>query len=805
MKVLKCFWQVLLQTIRLLSLGLQVLLKAELSLRPQPDSETRDLKTRDPETREPKTRDPKTRDPKTREPINPSAQKTAIATKPAIAQNSPTIWLGPGKALCVHDFPLKDALVYVGQDLPSLRDAQHLDPCLIQPSLAIESASIQPSVSFSRILSYQSLSPSQRGCYLHWLSSGRNAPEIDSAYLYLYLYGLERRLLTDVIQNVPDQQRSLEDFMALHLELERLQSLYGSTHDDLWNRLHPLINLCQVQMARVCQPETLLAILPQETHHSLALNSLALNSLALNSLALNVAIENCIRDNSPLPVTLFWAWYQRSSLAMTLKTPAKRCGPELGSLLALNADMRSLIIEDAASLPQISIDYLPVSNAFGAPPAAINIAQTLDLSACEDLLSRFQPLVDDCTEVLDGYSRLLGRSPEAAGTPAAVTLLPAELVLPYGNETVRQLDQWITQQFMQASLKDRDWVSISGQAFLELWPTQKEGKLLKKEAELLAQFLEKLGVGMEPDVRFGGKVPAPQQNWILFWMGDTMSSLSHFYSSAIAWVDLMIHFRGHQNEAPIPSPAWDRLAVRLTEHFKISRPELTRVKAHAQWRHAQPAHWHPLLASIKKLSPEFLGCLQDGFTEFLDQHPEFRPQHPEQQVELNAWLGGTLAPPLSPLRRISASSLDAVEVQAEEPALKSEPLALNFDLIQQRQQDSREASLILTEIFAEDSAEVLAESIAETPEAQMLATEDMGQAKDLGLDQTHLQLLQILGQKTVWNRQDLESLATERGLMLDGALENINDVAFEQCDEALAEGEDPIEINPEVFEELWAA
>ena len=38
--------------------------------------------------------------------------------------------------------------------------------------------------------------------------------------------------------------------------------------------------------------------------------------------------------------------------------------------------------------------------------------------------------------------------------------------------------------------------------------------------------------------------------------------------------------------------------------------------------------------------------------------------------------------------------------------------------------------------------------------------------------------------------------------MLDGALEVINDSAFDTCDEALTDGEDPIEINAEVLEQL---
>ena len=41
------------------------------------------------------------------------------------------------------------------------------------------------------------------------------------------------------------------------------------------------------------------------------------------------------------------------------------------------------------------------------------------------------------------------------------------------------------------------------------------------------------------------------------------------------------------------------------------------------------------------------------------------------------------------------------------------------------------------------------------------------------------------------------------GLMPGGAMESINDAAFQLCDEPLLEGADPIEINPYAREELF--
>ena len=49
-----------------------------------------------------------------------------------------------------------------------------------------------------------------------------------------------------------------------------------------------------------------------------------------------------------------------------------------------------------------------------------------------------------------------------------------------------------------------------------------------------------------------------------------------------------------------------------------------------------------------------------------------------------------------------------------------------------------------------------------------------------------------------------EQLATEQGLLPDGAFDAINEAAFDACDEPVLEGEDPIEINPEAMEAITA-
>lgn len=129
------------------------------------------------------------------------------------------------------------------------------------------------------------------------------------------------------------------------------------------------------------------------------------------------------------------------------------------------------------------------------------------------------------------------------------------------------------------------------------------------------------------------------------------------------------------------------------------------------------------------------------------------------------------------------STVDSVPFS--EPELESPiPFNLNLDLVQAKQLESAEATQLLQSVFIEES------TVATSTETT------------LGLDSAHATFLKTLQQQTMWSREELMGIAQRLDLLLDGALELINEAAFERCDEALTEGEDPLEVNPDVLQEL---
>jgi hypothetical protein len=65
-------------------------------------------------------------------------------------------------------------------------------------------------------------------------------------------------------------------------------------------------------------------------------------------------------------------------------------------------------------------------------------------------------------------------------------------------------------------------------------------------------------------------------------------------------------------------------------------------------------------------------------------------------------------------------------------------------------------------------------------------------------------LLRLLLSRPEWTRAELEDAAADLDLMLDGAMEQINEAAFEAFDESLFEGEDPISVNTKLLEKAEA-
>jgi hypothetical protein len=119
---------------------------------------------------------------------------------------------------------------------------------------------------------------------------------------------------------------------------------------------------------------------------------------------------------------------------------------------------------------------------------------------------------------------------------------------------------------------------------------------------------------------------------------------------------------------------------------------------------------------------------------------------------------------------------------------------LNMERIASTLHDTAKASTLLASIFEDDEIELEPKKVNENIDENTIYA---------GLDKVHAQLLNELLKKDEWSRDEYQKLASSLKLMPDGAIEVINEWAFEVCDEIIIENDDPMIIYKELINKAY--
>ena len=112
--------------------------------------------------------------------------------------NPDSVWIAPGKLVKVAGQDIPDGMLYVGNYLQSAGGYADVEPALINPKLEVNWSSPDYQGSMMNYWpSYSRIDPDCRAAYLNWLASGRNDPNINIGYVFIFFYGLERRVFAD--------------------------------------------------------------------------------------------------------------------------------------------------------------------------------------------------------------------------------------------------------------------------------------------------------------------------------------------------------------------------------------------------------------------------------------------------------------------------------------------------------------------------------------------------------------------------------------------------------------------------------
>ena len=671
-------------------------------------------------------------------------------------------------------------MIYVGSRMSAPQGfGDTADPALINPGLMAHAERLdRGGQHLDYWPSYSKIPRSSRAAYLDWLATGRRDPDVAAGYVFLFFYGLERRILLDM----EESQEARKDLSTILGEIEALREVYAEQSRSFDGYSRRLLGFARLK--RDGLPGTNASPAATSRGHGIGLA----NKLSLGAF---------VYEGKPIPPEWALTWL-RGSPHHRLKTPGHRCRDMFDQLFKERYSAcfpGGLTIE--GKRPLLEATYQPATSAI-REIRGIELEGVTDIDHCSfpDSLSQ---LADGVEASLDSYSRWIGRRADRS-SPAAIGQLPPSLVKKQADEESRALAREIG-----GKLKETDYAVVPSDWITERWPSKNKGRLTKTEAEGLSGFLAGFGYGIEPDVRHT-RNPAKRDHVTLFRLDGEDEPPGEGFEAARLLLHLAAAVAGADEEVT------EREERHIEEHLEkslgLSRAERRRLRAHLERQLAHPPTLRGVRRRAEKLDVERRRQLATYLLTVAGADGQIQGEELKVLEKIYDTLGLEEDKVHQDLHRMSSRSpmgrpdegpvtvieaqrdsgdyeiAEELEASADAPEEKeASGIALDLDRVKNVQRETRDVARALGDVFEEDEQE-----------EEVLAIES--------LSAEHEALVGVLRARKSWPREEFDRVAEEHGLMPGFAIEGINDAAFERAGEPLLEGENPIEINLHAHEVL---
>jgi len=689
-------------------------------------------------------------------------------------------WIGPGRTVWVHGFEIP-GMVYVGSGMPAnpREGGGPNAPGLIDPAAIVTpTAAGTPYPEMGYWPSYSTVSPQCRYAYLRWLSEGRPACG-NVGYIFLWFYAAERRLLAE--NPLPGEVAQIAG------EIERLRRLHGNR--SLLGYSLGLLETIRIK-ALLSDPGTLERWRPAPETESAG---------RVMPLAMKLAVACRVAAGEPLPFELALAgvlstgrggndWSGR--LAVT-RTPGEFTA--LVRARFANAFPEGFPLQDRNTSMELVPPYTPAARGlalrFAVAPWVRRLPDPDSL-----LWTGMERLAGQAAADLDAYARTVGNNRNNVSDIGALALLPDELSGLDPGGARQALLAWLGG--LPRPVAAVPWTDLAARC-----TGRGDTPYTARNITMAAGVLERAGYGLEPDPRHGAKPAKPGVPLRVFPVdtaGQADTKLPAAWERGVAAATIIASSGAGGSPA---APDWlaavaaalglgSGVSLRLTAHFgwlADRRPSAAEAKRRAGAL-AEPERLHlaqVLTASIHGGIDEAgsLAILEKAYDHlgadrkalYLAYHTAAVPPPAREPVSVS--VSGGSGP--SPLYRIPPPP--------DAPPGKRGG-ALDAELIRRIQDETREVSAVLADIYRDEHAGD-GEHAPDPPQAPP-------GSRFAGLDAEHAALAAALAVRTEWPRAEYEAEARSRGLLPDGAMETLNMWAYEVLGDALADdGDDPILIN----------
>ncbi|WP_321935436.1 TerB N-terminal domain-containing protein [Paraburkholderia sp. J8-2] len=692
------------------------------------------------------------------------------------AGNLTHFWVPADMEVRVHRYSLCDGLFYLcgGGDGSRLHG---IEPSLVDEDLPIGDDDDYRKSSLDYNPTYAGARPDDRAAYLHWLARGRRDPKANMGFLYLFYYGLERRVAIEA-RRWDDAKTSLP---AIREELSELAHVYRNAR--FVKRAKSLIAYCHL-----VEGTRLYAGAPPEAGASTDFPDIH-----------RIALSQALQDGQVPPARWMLSWFLSD--------------PRLGG--------QDLVRGAYAEFAQAF--EVQASGPFAVRLGAVKQFSDAPLWRYQGLSSallRLQPPSGSASEGEGALFTLVSEMGRAAArevntyaryvanNPHAKTKDWPRLLLPYAlwPEGVRQ-----RMEALIAALPTNQDLSDAQSLATLLAPIDVNAALEALSAKnLSAHFANTLQLGFEPDVRTGSPAPKADTPLVFFRLNG-----------------------GTTPAAPVPNVGQvtrvgfiaDLLRAGLAGNddvFSVADSAIL------DWPDLEPGNYLRLKALLVALSAPTLapakpaGSMKRRLEKLGDTD---RTVLARTLVDV-AYAGGAM--PSREVMALLEHYCDALGMLKQElfklltersacvskvsefgttyvgmPILQGNTQvatsSLDMRRVAQLREETATVGRVLGEIFEGTGEDVPASREHQIRDLTPPMTGDsfLGELPDcpLPLEGAYASLCMRLLERPQWTRAEVAEACAQVGLLVDGALERINEAAFDAFDEPLIEGEDPLEVN----------
>lgn len=480
----------------------------------------------------------------------------------------------------VAGYLIAGGLLYLGHSCRSATGTS--EPAQINPGLPVDPPSVaRPVHDVTQAPAYHLISAAHRAAYLRWLAEGRIGDDVPLGLVQLFCSGLERRVLLDARTD----PAARDEFGVIAAELRRLGDRYGARHPSFGAQLTALLEVLDLLAATPTPPS------PQTAAPAPPIVAQAPRWPIPT--ALRIRLAQLANAGRPVPAdwARCWAWYHP---ALFPTVPQTRCPDEFDRLFTLRyRRLPSGLIPVGTDRPPVRIGYLPINPAMDT--VVVERPELPDVLEEPAATRRLAALVADISGALTPYSRWLGRTPGGRDSVASTILLPDDLLQDEPGP-LRPLLAWAEERLGGAAT-----AVVDAGEFAPFWSSADPRRMSRDEAVSFAVVLGRLGLGVEPDARFGGP-PLGSGPVVLFRLGGPGADVGttvqvpgeyraarHMLSVVAAtWPGVGDAVPSSPERAPIDLAASlddlvNRTVTALTAEIPFSVDERIRLGAHLRW------------------------------------------------------------------------------------------------------------------------------------------------------------------------------------------------------------------------------